>query len=151
MNRRVLMKELTLDEGCVYEIYNDHLGYATFGIGHLITERDPEHGEAVGTPVSEARVQECFNQDIDIVTDELDNKMHWWRGLDDVRKRVLANMCFNLGYPRFSGFKRFLAAMGTSQWETAAVEMMDSKWATQVGDRAERLKQMVLTGEAAHV
>jgi lysozyme len=60
-------------------------------------------------------------------------------------------MCFNLGYPRFSGFKRFLAAMGTSQWDTAAEEMMDSKWATQVGDRAERLKQMVLTGEAAHV
>jgi lysozyme len=50
-----------------------------------------------------------------------------------------------------SGFKRFLAAMMDSQWETAAEEMMDSKWATQVGSRADRLKQMVLTGEAAHV
>ena len=151
MNRVALMEELTLDEGCVYEIYKDHLGYATFGIGHLITEKDDEHGDPVGTPVSEARVHECFNQDIDIVTNELDDKMQWWRGLDDVRKRVLANMCFNLGYPRLSGFKRFLAAMGTSQWETAAEEMMDSKWATQVGSRADRLKQMVLTGEAAHV
>jgi len=151
MNIDKLMEELKIDEGCKYEIYNDHLGYATFGIGHLITERDPEHGDPVGTPVSEARVQECFNQDIDIVTNELDDKMQWWRGLDDVRKRVLANMCFNLGYPRLSGFKRFLAAMGASQWETAAEEMMDSKWATQVGARADRLKQMVLSGEVEHV
>ena len=144
MNRVALMEELTLDEGCVYEIYKDHLGYATFGIGHLITERDPEHGEAVGTPVSEARVQECFNQDIDIVTNELDDKMQWWRGLDDVRKRVLANMCFNLGYPRLSNFKRFLAALHTAQWETAAAEMMDSKWSSQVGDRALRLRDRML-------
>ena len=151
MNRRALMEELTLDEGCIYEIYHDHLGHATFGIGHLITEKDAEHGDSVGTPVSTQRVQDCFNQDIDIVTDELDKNLQWWRGLDDVRKRVLANMCFNLGYPRLSGFKRFLAAMGTSQWETAAEEMMDSKWSTQVGARADRLKQMVLSGEAAHV
>jgi len=147
MNMEKLMQELTDDEGCVYEIYEDHLGYATFGIGHLITEKDEEYGKPVGTPVSEERVEECFNQDIKIVCHELDMKEPWWRNLDDTRQRVMANMCFNLGHPRLSNFKRFLAAMHTAQWETAAVEMMDSKWSSQVGDRALRLRDKVLRGD----
>ena len=48
-----LREQLTIDEGCVYEIYNDHLGYATFGIGHLVRESDPENGSPLGTAVSE--------------------------------------------------------------------------------------------------
>ena len=56
----------------------------------------------------------------------------------------MVNMGFNLGYPRLSKFKKFLDAMQKNDFETAAVEMMDSKWATQVGKRAERLKQRVL-------
>mgnify|MGYP003138484543 CR=1 FL=1 len=135
MNMDKLMQELTDDEGCVYEIYEDHLGYATFGIGHLITEKDEEYGKPVGTPVSEERVEECFNQDIKIVCEELDMKEPWWRNLDDTRQRVMANMCFNLGHPRLSNFK------------TAAVEMMDSKWSSQVGDRALRLRDKVLRGD----
>ncbi len=147
MNMEKLMQELTDDEGCVYEIYEDHLGYATFGMGHLITEKDEEYGKPVGTPVSEERVEECFNQDIKIVCEELDMKEPWWRNLDDNRQRVMANMCFNLGHPRLSKFKRFLAAMHTAQWETAAAEMMDSKWSSQVGDRALRLRDKVLRGD----
>ena len=52
MNIDKLREQLKIDEGCVYEIYNDHLGYATFGIGHLIRESDPEHGWKVGAEVS---------------------------------------------------------------------------------------------------
>jgi lysozyme len=151
MNTDALMEELKYDEGCVYEIYNDHLGYATFGIGHLIKESDPELGKEIGTPVSEERVKECFYQDIKIVCNELDTKEPWWRNLDDVRQRVIANMCFNLGHPRLSKFKNFIGAMQISDWETAAREMMDSKWASQVGARADRLRNMVLTGEPSHV
>jgi lysozyme len=53
-------------------------------------------------------------------------------------------MCFNLGHPRFSKFKKFIYAMQVSDWERAAEEMMDSKWATQVGDRAKRLRDRML-------
>ena len=67
MNLEQLRKELTEDEGCVYEVYNDHLGYPTFGIGHLVRESDPEHGEEIGTPVSEDRVIEAFESDIETV------------------------------------------------------------------------------------
>lgn len=144
MDRNKLIEELKYDEGCVYKIYEDHLGYATFGIGHLIKDTDPEFEKPVDTPVSEERVDECFNQDIDIVCEELDRNLLWWRGLSDNRRRILANMCFNLGYTRLSGFKKFLAALENQEWETAAEEMMDSRWATQVGPRAERLKNRIL-------
>ncbi len=146
MDRARLLEELMLDEGVIHEIYNDHLGYPTFGVGHLITEKDEEHGKPLGTPVSEERVTECLNTDVDIVCAELDKNMEWWRGLNDTRQRVMANMCFNLGYPRLSKFKKFLAAVQKEDWETAAVEMMDSKWATQVGDRAVRLREKMLNG-----
>jgi lysozyme len=146
MDKDQLLKELMLDEGVIHEIYNDHLGYPTFGVGHLITEKDEEHGKPLGTPVSEERVTECLNADVDIVCAELDKNMEWWRGLNDTRQRVMANMCFNLGYPRLSKFKKFLAAVQKEDWETAAVEMMDSKWATQVGDRAVRLREKMLNG-----
>ena len=140
MDRTKLMQELILDEGYKYEIYLDHLGYPTMGVGHLILESDEEHGKEVGTAISEQRIMECLNADIDIVCNELDRGMPWWRGLSDDHMRVMANMCFNLGYPRLSKFKKFLAAMQDEDWETAAEEMMDSKWATQVGDRAKRLQ-----------
>ena len=146
MDRNKLVEELIKDEGYKYEIYLDHLGYPTFGVGHLVLETDEEHGQPVGTPVSEQRILECLNNDIDIVCKELDQNMSWWNELDDTRQRVLANMAFNLGLPRLGKFKKFLAAVQEQDWEKAAVEMMDSKWATQVGNRAVRLREKMLNG-----
>ena len=146
MDKNKLVEELIKDEGYKYEIYLDHLGYPTFGVGHLVLETDEEYGQPVGTPVSEERILECLNNDIDIVCKELDQNMSWWSELDDTRQRVLANMAFNLGLPRLGKFKKFLAAVQEQDWEKAAVEMMDSKWATQVGDRAVRLKEKMLNG-----
>ena len=146
MDKNKLVEELIKDEGYKYEIYLDHLGYPTFGVGHLVLETDEEYGQPVGTPVSEERILECLNNDIDIVCKELDQNMSWWSELDDTRQRVLANMAFNLGLPRLGKFKKFLAAVQEQDWEKAAVEMMDSKWATQVGNRAVRLKEKMLNG-----
>ena len=67
MDIEKLREQLKVDEGCVYELYNDHLGYATFGIGHLVTESDPEYGADIGTPVSDDRVIEAFEQDVKTV------------------------------------------------------------------------------------
>ena len=63
MDLEQLREQLEIDEGVKYEIYNDHLGYATFGVGHLVIESDPEHGMDIGTPISESRVIEAFEQD----------------------------------------------------------------------------------------
>ena len=144
MNVTTLMKELMLDEGYKQEIYADPLGHPTFGVGHLITENDEEYEQEAGTPVSKERIEECLQQDIKIVFNELDLNEPWWRSLDSNRQRVIANMCFNLGYPRLKKFKKFIYAMQISQWEKAAEEMMDSKWAEQVGERAVRLRDRVL-------
>jgi len=144
MDRNKLIKELIFDEGYKTETYEDHLGFLTLGVGHLVLDTDPEINQPIGTPVSEERIRDCLNNDIDIVCNELDRNLHWWRGLNDNKQRVMVNMCFNLGCPRLSKFKKFLAAMKDNDFETAGKEMMDSKWATQVGNRAERLKQRVL-------
>tara|TARA_R110000782_G_scaffold263813_1_gene356654 strand:- start:43 stop:492 length:450 start_codon:yes stop_codon:yes gene_type:complete len=147
IDKNKLIKELIMDEGYKTETYEDHLGFLTLGVGHLVLDTDPEINKPVGTPVSEERIQECLNDDIDTVCNELDRNMSWWRGLDGIRQRALANMCFNLGYPRLNKFVKFIAAMQKGDWKTAGEEMMDSKWATQVGNRAVRLQQMVIQGE----
>ena len=67
MNIDQLREELKIDEGVKYEIYLDHLDLPTFGIGHLVLDSDPEFGEPVGTPISEDRVNECFDQDVEVV------------------------------------------------------------------------------------
>ena len=147
MNTDLLREELTIDEGCIDKIYLDHLGYPTFGIGHLILETDPEHGQEVDTPVSKERIEECFEKDIQGVLTDLDRNLSWWVGLCDDHQRVLANMCFNLGINRLLKFKKFLGALQEHDFETAAIEMMDSRWATQVGPRSTRLRDRILKGE----
>jgi|TARA_R110002020_G_scaffold56134_1_gene155560 lysozyme len=144
MDINKLREELEFDEGCVYKIYNDHLGYPTFGIGHLVLESDPEHGEPVGTPVSKERVIECFEKDIDSVFYDIDRNLPWAAEQPEDIKRVLANMCFNLGITRLLKFKKFLGALELKHYKSASEEMMDSRWATQVGPRATRLRDRVL-------
>ena len=139
MDRNKLVEELIKDEGYKYEIYLDHLGYPTFGVGHLVLETDEEYGQPVGTPVSEERILECLNNDIDIVCKELDKNMGWWSDLDDTRQRVLANMAFNLGATRLAKFVNFKNMLSQGKWKEAAVEGRDSLWYRQVTNRAERL------------
>ena len=143
MNIDKLIQELILDEGYKYETYEDHLGFLTLGVGHLVLDTDPEIDKPVGTPVSEERVLECLNNDIETVCNELDRNMPWWKELGDEKMRVLANMCFNLGITRLLKFRKFLAALEAGDFETAGEEMMDSKWATQVGARATRLQRRI--------
>ena len=139
-SRQRVFEQLKIDEGVVYEIYNDHLGYPTFGVGHLILESDPEHGEPLGTDVSEDRVASAFEHDLDVAINECvvlyeDS----WEGFPDEVKEILVNMMFNMGRPRLSGFKKMNAALVAGDWATASVEGRDSRWYNQVGNRANRL------------
>ena len=139
MNLEQLRKEIEADEGCRYDIYLDHLGYPTFGIGHLISKTDPEHGAEVGTSVSEARVIQAFNTDMGIVLDDCNTLYEDFETLPEEVQHIIANMMFNLGRPRLSKFKKFNAALELGDWTTAGVEGRDSLWHRQVGNRAERL------------
>jgi lysozyme len=145
MNIEALREQLKIDEGVKYEIYKDHLGYPTFGIGHLITENDPEHGKPDGTEISEDRVNEIFETDVAKFVSEAKILFPDLDDLPDVAQQVIVNMAFNMGRPRLSKFKNFIAGVNDRDWTRAAEEMMDSRWATQVGDRAIRLRNQILT------
>ena len=134
-----LKEQLKIDEGVVYEIYNDNLGYPTFGIGHLVIEGDPELGASVGTAVSESRVDECFEKDVETVIGDCKKLHDAWDGYPQEVKQIVANMMFNMGLTRLSKFKRHNAALQSGDWKEAAEEGRDSRWYKQVTNRAERL------------
>ena len=139
MNIEQLRKELEVDEGVKYEIYNDHLGYPTFGIGHLVRDNDSENGEPVGTPVSEDRVIEAFNEDVETVLSDCAILYDDFDDLPEEAQLIIANMMFNLGRPRLSKFKGMKAGVDARDWKKAANEMVDSAWYRQVPNRANRL------------
>jgi lysozyme len=139
MNIEQLRKELEVDEGVKYEIYNDHLGYPTFGIGHLVRDSDPEAGAALGTPISEDRVIEAFNEDVETVLSDCAILYDDFDELPEEVQLIIANMMFNLGRPRLSKFKGMKAGVDSKDWNKAADEMIDSAWYRQVPNRAGRL------------
>jgi len=139
MNRDNVRKQLEIDEGVVYEIYEDHLGYKTFGIGHLVKSLDLEMNWPVGTEVSRDRVASAFEKDFDVAVRECAYLYDMWETFPDEIQEVLVNMLFNLGRPRLSKFKNFKKALDAHDWKQAGIEGRDSAWYRQVTNRAERL------------
>ena len=139
MNRAKLKEEIIADEGMVKHIYEDHLGYPTFGVGHLITEKDPELKKSLGTEVSEDRVHECLEKDLDIVLKDCKILYPDFDDLPEEVQHIVANMMFNMGRPRLSAFKGMKKGVDTKDWNKAADEMVDSRWYKQVTNRANRL------------
>jgi lysozyme len=129
MDIALLEKELKRDEGERLFPYVDTVGKTTIGVGRNLTDRgiDPDESALM------------LHNDIQHVIQMLDASLPWWKSLTDARQRVLANMCFNLGWPRLMLFKRMLAAMQAGDVEEAVAEMMNSTWAKQVGARSQRL------------
>ena len=143
MDINKLREQLKIDEGVKYEVYDDHLGYKTFGIGHLVTPQDEEYGSPVGTPVSEDRVNSIFDKDVETYISESEKVFGNLRQMPEEAQQVIVNMCFNMGAPRLSQFKKFIKAIHDEDWATASVEMLDSRWAKQVGVRATRLSDRI--------
>jgi len=119
MNIDQLREELKIDEGCKYEIYLDHLGLPTFGIGHLVLDSDMEYGQEVGTPVSEDRVNECFAKDVETVLSESLQLYPNFEVLPEEAQLIIANMMFNMGRPRLSKFKGMKAAIDAGDYHRA--------------------------------
>ena len=139
MNIEKLQEELEIDEGCKYEIYLDHLGYPTFGIGHLITDDDPEYGWEVGASIDTVRVHEAFESDIEGVLSDCSKLYSDFDDLPEEAQRIIANMMFNMGLTRLSKFKGMKRGVDAQDWNSAADEMVDSRWYDQVTNRADRL------------
>lgn len=133
MNLDQLTADLRRDEGERLKPYRDIVGKLTIGVGRNLDD--------VG--ISETECLMLLKNDITRVGIELDEHIPWWRQLDDNRQGALANMCFNLGINGLLGFKLFLALLQTHDYPAAALEMLHSKWAEQVGERATRLATVI--------
>lgn len=136
MNRQLLRSQLERHEGLRLKPYLDTVGKLTVGYGRNL--------EDVGISRDEADFM--LDNDIDQVERQLDT-VDEYRDLDPVRQTVIANMAFNLGFAGLMGFKNMWEAIGRRDWNSASKEMMQSKWARQVGVRAVELSEIMRTGE----
>ena len=134
-----LRDELKIDEGVKYEIYLDHLSLPTLGVGHLIKDTDPENGLPVGTKIEEERVNELFDEDIQVTIQECKYLYNDFDDLPEEAQRIIANMMFNLGRPRLSRFLKMKQHVDNRDFASASLEMKNSKWYRQVPNRAQRL------------
>lgn len=143
MNKDKLREEIASDEGCRMEIYLDCLGLPTMGIGHLITQDDPEYNQPVGTLITEERVRQLFNLDIAVTLEDCRMIYPDFESLPEEAQLVIANMCFQLGRPRLTKFRKMKAAVDERRWNDAADEMVDSRWHDQTPNRAKRLVKRI--------
>ncbi len=135
-DRAALIRQIRLHEGERLKPYRCTAGKLTIGVGRNLDDRGITREESAM----------LLDGDIRLLEIELFRALPWASALDDVRQRVLLDMAFNLGLPGLLQFKRTLEAIRTGQYQQAATMMLDSLWARQVGQRAERLSRMMATG-----
>lgn len=143
-NEMILVSELRRDEDVEHVEYLDSEGVPTTGVGHNLRASPLPSGWTF--PLTDVQVDQLLETDLENTYRDLSRAVPWWSGLDDVRQRVLCNMCFNMGITRLLGFKNMLAAMQRGQYTDAAFEMLHSKWAAQVKQRAVRLAFQMRNG-----
>lgn len=129
--------QLIRDEGLRLHPYKDSVGKLTIGVGRNLDD--------VG--ISKAEAALLLDNDIADATQRLETAFPWTAALDDARKGVLLNMTFNMGIQGLAGFKNFLAAVQAGDYSSARDHMLDSRWAEQVGPRAQRLAIQMETGQ----
>lgn len=128
-----LADDLVRDEDLKLKPYRDSVGKLTIGVGRNLDDR--------GLTVAEAMY--LLHNDIHEAAKDLDRNVPWWRTLTPGRRRALLNMAFNLGWPRLAGFKNMLGALQRGEYDAAAREALDSRWARQVGARADRIAKLL--------
>ena len=133
MNYEFLREQLRHDEGVRSKPYIDTVGKVTIGVGHNLSD--------LGLP--QDIIDGLFERDIEAAIHACAALYPNWFRIPDIKQTALVNMAFNLGQSRLSKFKRMRMAVLNEDWPTVAAEMLDSKWARQVGDRAMRLANLM--------
>lgn len=136
MDQDLLIAQLKRHEGVRLLPYQDSVGKWTIGIGRNLTDRG----------ISLSTAEQMLQEDIELAKTDLDSIYPDWCDLSEERQLVLMDMCVNLGAPRYLTFVKFWAALRQGQWDLAAAEMLDSRWANQVGQRAQTLSAMMREG-----
>jgi lysozyme len=131
-----LKEQLRRDEGFRLKPYRDTVGKLTIGCGRNLDDK--------GISAEEAYL--LLDHDIAEVRASL-ARFDWFTALDEARQGVCLNMAFNLGVGGLLAFVKMIQALEVQNWDRAATEMLDSLWARQVGARATRLAEQMITGE----
>ena len=139
-----LRDQLIRDEGEVLHVYRDSKGILTGGVGHNCESHN--EGLLEGQTITKDQSDKWLDSDIQTATNSLIRDIPWVVSLDEIRKSVLINMCFNLGINKLILFHQTLQAFKDGRYSDAAVNMLQSKWATDVGVRAHRLATQTVTG-----
>ena len=134
--RTHLRRDVMWAEGFRAKPYRDTVGKLTIGYGRNLDD--------VGITTFEAGM--LLDHDLAAAESECVSAFAWYPTLADARQRVLVEMAFNLGLPRLLGFGKMLAAAKTGDYETAAKEMLASRWKEQVGARAIRMADQMRRG-----
>lgn len=132
-----LKQQLIEHEGLKLTLYKDTENKWTIGCGRNLQDRG----------ISEEEALFLLDNDIGMVREQLEERFPWFLDLDEIRQRVLSDMCFNLGITGLVGFKKMLTAVKDKHYQAASKHMLASVWATQVKRRATRLAKMMETGE----
>jgi len=138
--KAVLKEDLKRDEGLRLKAYKCTAGKWTIGVGHT-------RGVKQGDVITEEQASVWLDADMEQATKDARKVCLCFDDLNGPRKTVIANMAFNLGATRLAGFKNTLACICAGDYAQAALNMLKSKWATQVGQRAKRLAKRMSTGE----
>lgn len=141
---KTLISELRRDEGVKNMPYKCTAGFNTVGVGHNLDANPLQYDWTY--PLTNMQIDQLLAEDVQGFFEELDKRLDWWRGLSYARQRVIVNMAFNLGVDGLLGFKNTLAFIRGGDYQAAAKGMLSSKWAKQVGQRANRLAAMMVTG-----
>jgi len=131
-----LVEQLELHEGKENKVYEDTEGVLTIGYGRNLEDKG----------LSDKECELLLRNDIKECKRDMENYF-WYISLDDIRKRVILDMRYNLGLGGLLSFKNMIKALKEKDYMKASQEMLDSKWADQVKTRATRLAKMMETGE----
>ncbi|HEX8583065.1 MAG TPA: glycoside hydrolase family protein [Allosphingosinicella sp.] len=153
-----MIAELRHDEGERLKVYRCTAGKRTIGVGrnlddvgilpHETAMLGITTASAIADGITETQSTFLLASDIGRVVKDLDKRLPWWRKLDPIRQRVMVNMAFNLGIGGLCGFHNTLSMIERGDYRNAAINMLASKWARQVGARAVRLSTMMRGGAA---
>lgn len=155
MNLQKLTTSLTIDEGDKLTPYRDSRGLWTVGIGRCLESNAPMTAEwkwlldngAIKIALTEEGSQFLFANDVRMAMAQIKTRCDFWDRLDDLRQNILIEMCFQLGIDRLLGFNKMFAAMRIGDFTSAAKEGLDSAWAKQTPNRANKLMNSLKTGE----
>jgi lysozyme len=135
--REQIVAQLIRDEGLRLKPYKDTVGKLSIGVGRNLTD--------VG--ITQAEAELLLSNDIDVAEQACRERFSWWNDLNDARKGAVINLCFNMGITRLMKFPNTLELLKRGLYEEASVQLLQSKYAQQVGDRALRVAEQIRTGQ----